>query len=128
VLRIHSEIFWSLALAAAVIRSISSELKRTGRMRPLAVPFGSFGLPIFFGLVGFGTVSELLNDSSLYGCSWRYHGRNMEYGHMSLRLRWFPGLRAFAERADDRGLLFDGEVVGHAVIVIPKVRENQDFL
>ena len=47
-LSIHSETFCLLALAAAVIRLTSSALKRTGMMRPLASPFGSWGRPIFF--------------------------------------------------------------------------------
>jgi len=58
--RIHSESFRLLAAAFAVIRFISSALKRTGTMRPFASPFGSFGRPIFFafGLFG-GRVSVL---------------------------------------------------------------------
>jgi hypothetical protein len=52
VLRIHSETFCLLVFAAASIALRSSAVKRTGTMRPFAVPFGSFGRPIlaFFWL------------------------------------------------------------------------------
>ena len=88
VLRIHSEIFMSLALASAVMRWTSSGLNRTGTIRPLASPLGSFGRPIFLGLVGFDTVPELLNDCRLYGGLSRHHGRNVKYCDVALRVRW----------------------------------------
>src|ERR1019366_996299 len=84
VLRIHSEIFMSLALAAAVMRWTSSGLNRTGTIRPLASPLGSFGRPIFLGLVGFGTVPELLNDCCLYGGLRRHHGGDIHVSAESL--------------------------------------------
>jgi hypothetical protein len=77
-------------------------LKRTGTIRPLASPFGSFGRPIFFcfGLVGTATFPCFLNDGSLYGSFWRYHGRNMQYRYVALRMRWIVrgvnGIMVFA--------------------------------
>jgi TPR repeat protein len=70
VLRIHSETFWLLAVAAVVMRFTSSALKRTGTIRPLASPFGSLGRPIFLGLVCFPIFFELLHDCGLYSGLW----------------------------------------------------------
>ena len=66
-LRIHSETVIFFALADAVIRFKSSPLNRTGTIRPLASPFGSFGRPGFLGFFGGSKVLELLNDCRFYG-------------------------------------------------------------
>jgi hypothetical protein len=70
VLLIHSETDWSFRLAAAVMAFKSSARNRTGTIRPLASPLASFGLPIFFGLVGFATVLELLHNGRFDGGLW----------------------------------------------------------
>jgi hypothetical protein len=70
VLRIHSETVLPLALAADVIFLISSALKRTGKIRPFASPFGSFGLPGFLRFFGCSKVSQLLKDCDANGCFW----------------------------------------------------------
>ena len=85
VLRIHSETFWSFALAAAVMRFTSSVLKRTGTIRPLASPFGSLGRPIF-GLVCFAMFPELLHNCGLYCGLWRYNGRDVKYRDVTFRM------------------------------------------
>jgi hypothetical protein len=95
---IHSDTDFSLARAAASIRFISKLLNRTGTMRPLASPLGSFGRPIL-GLAFLG-IFELLNADS----------------------------GAFAKIGDDRRRLFDWKVAGHVLIVIHKQMRMQMFL
>ena len=61
-LLIHSETVCLLARAAAAITFRSSAVKRTGTMRPLAVPLGSFGLPTFLAFFCWLKVLKLLYD------------------------------------------------------------------
>src|SRR5665213_1967036 len=69
------------------MRFTSSVLKRTGTMRPLASPLGSFGRPIF-GLVCFAMFSELLNDYRLHGRLRRKDGWDMKYRHVASGSCW----------------------------------------
>src|SRR5438067_590977 len=69
------------------MRFRSLGLNRTGTIRPLASPLGSFGRPIF-GLVAFATVFVLLNDCSLHSGSRRDYGRYVQHSDMALWLRW----------------------------------------
>lgn len=87
VLLIHSEIFWSLALAAAAMRLTSSALKRTGTIRPLASPFGNFGRPIF-GLVCFAMFPEFLHDYCPDGGLRRNDGWDVKHRHVAFWVRW----------------------------------------
>src|SRR5437879_4334223 len=70
------------------MRLTSSALKRTGTIRPLASPFGNFGLPIFLDLVCFAMFFELLPGRRLHSGLRRHHGRDVKYGHMSPRFGW----------------------------------------
>ena len=58
--------FWPLALAAASIALVSDAVKRTWTTRPIASPFGSFGLPTFLAFFCCSKVLDLLYD----GCSY----------------------------------------------------------
>lgn len=55
-------------------------------MRPLVSPFGSFGRPIF-ALVCFAMFLEFLDDCGLNCSTGRNDWRNVQYGHMTLRMR-----------------------------------------
>jgi hypothetical protein len=55
-----------LALALAAIAFKSSPLKRTGTIRPIAVPFGSFGGPTFLDFFCCSKISKLLSDGSTH--------------------------------------------------------------
>src|SRR5439155_23508095 len=61
-LHTNSETVCFLALAAISIVRKSSRVKRTGTIRPLASPFGSFGRPTFLGFFCRAKVPELLNN------------------------------------------------------------------
>ncbi len=63
-LRIHPETVCLLDRAAPLIALRTSILKRTGTMRPLASPFGSFGRPgfLFLGKLSFAPVKIHQND------------------------------------------------------------------
>src|ERR1019366_10525148 len=76
VLRIHSETFCLLALAALLKRSCSAFANLTGTILPFASPFGSLGLPTFLGFCWFATFALLSNRRpSRYCCG--QNGRNM---------------------------------------------------
>lgn len=85
--RIHSETVFRLARAANSMRFRSSALKRTGTIRPLASPFGSFGRPIF-GLVCFAIFPEFLQDHGLDGGLWREDRPDMQYRYIAFWTRW----------------------------------------
>jgi hypothetical protein len=72
VLRIHSETFWSAALARAAIAFRSSIAKRTGTILPLASPFGSLGRPILAFFCA--KVFRLLHDCGSYSVLSRLDG------------------------------------------------------
>ena len=63
-LRIHSETFWSAALARTAIAFRSSAVKRTGTILPLFVPFGNLGRPILAFFCA--KASKLLYDCGFY--------------------------------------------------------------
>lgn len=65
-LLIHSDRPWLLAFAAASNAFRSSAVKRTGTIRPLACPFGSFGRPTFLVFFCWLKASKLLNYRRSY--------------------------------------------------------------
>src|SRR5439155_3499958 len=87
-LRIHSETVCLLALAAASITLVSSGVKRTGTILPLASPLGSFGRPGFLGFFGCAKTSKLLYDCRPYRLLWRCNWPEMQDCHMSIGSLW----------------------------------------
>ena len=93
-LRIHSERLCFFAAAAASIAFNASAVNRTGTIRPIASPFGSFGRPTFLAFFCC-TTSKLLNNCG----SDRFYRRWTLVGRLDLS----PFYRAIESSVEEGG-------------------------
>ena len=82
--RLHSDTLLPPCFAAFSNPRSSSDVTRTRRNFPFDSPLGSFGRPGFLVFFASVTFSRLLYDGGSDGCLWRYHGRNVQHGHVPL--------------------------------------------
>src|SRR5256885_16265070 len=97
VLRIHCETVCLLALAAASIALVSSDVKRTGTIFPFAWPFGSLGRPI---LAFRFKLPRLLQDHGPYCILSRFDWMEMQYRNVS---HWLLRVIGFVRPSIDSG-------------------------
>lgn len=91
-LRIHSETVLPLAFAASSTVRYSAGVRRTRRYLALALPLGSGGRPGLLTFFFWLKASELLHDGGSDGGLRRYDWRDVQDGHVMLRIRRIAGI------------------------------------
>lgn len=86
-----------------------------GTIFPFDSPLGSLGRPGFLVFFVEVTLFSLLYDGGSYGCFRRYHGRDVQHGHKTLRLLWIVGIVSPRINSIGSGMTSQFEDLHHSV-------------